>query len=156
MSEQSDILQKELEKLSADLTERYEQLGMRASGKFDREKTVTVSETNTGVKGKIEGALHTTQLQFGRRPGKFPPLAAIEQWIRDKGIVPDIPIRSLAYLIARKIAKEGWKREGYGGVELISSVVTPERIDNIIAQVGIVNVDAIVSGFVKELEAVEA
>jgi len=44
----------------------------------------------------------------GRNAGKFPPKEAIEQWIVDKGIVPDdISIESLAFLIGRKIAKEG-------------------------------------------------
>ena len=42
----------------------------------------------------------------------------------------------MAFLIARKIARNGWKREEYGGVELISSVVTDERIQKIIDEVG--------------------
>jgi len=39
-------------------------------------------------------------------------------------------------LIARKIAREGWKREKFGGVQLISQVVTAERIQKIIDRVG--------------------
>lgn len=156
MSSQTDILQKEFDKLSADLTTRYVELGMKASGKWDKEKTVEISESGTVVSAKIEGTPYTRQLQFGRKPGKFPPLAAIEQWIRDKNIQPDIPIRSLAYLIARKIAKEGTKYFKQGGTDLVDSVVTPERIDSIIAQVGIINVDAIVRGFVTELKKVAA
>lgn len=55
-----------------------------------------------------------------RGPGSAPPVAAIERWIRRKKIAPDAPvskskrrpsqaklIRSLAFAIARKIAKEG-------------------------------------------------
>ena len=49
-----------------------------------------------------------------------------------------ITLSSLAFLIARKIANEGWKRERFGGVELISTVVTPERIQMIIDEVGAV------------------
>ena len=58
-------------------------------------------------------------LIYGRRPGKFPNLLAIEQWIEDKGIVPrpdkngkSLSTKSLAYLIGRKIKNEGnevWK-----------------------------------------------
>ena len=53
-------------------------------------------------------------LIYGRRPGKFPNLLAIEQWIEDKGIVPrpdkngkSLSTKSLAYLIGRKIANSG-------------------------------------------------
>ena len=53
-------------------------------------------------------------VEYGRRPGKWPPLSAIERWIRIKPIVPRayggrrVPTtKSLAFLIARKIGTEG-------------------------------------------------
>lgn len=52
---------------------------------------------------------------YGRGPGKMPPINAIEQWIKVKGITPKtyngIPTseKSLAFLIARKIGREGTK-----------------------------------------------
>lgn len=70
-------------------------------------------------------------IEYGRKAGKFPPLQSIEEWIKVKGIQPmtrtqasvkrwtqhrgrirrndgRIPsIKSLAYLIGRKIAEEG-------------------------------------------------
>lgn len=156
MSLQSEILKKEFERLSADLTAKYNELGMRASGDWEKGKTVDISERGTVVSGKIEGLDYTEQLQFGRKPGRFPPIDAIEKWISDKGIATDIPIRSLAFLIARKIANEGTKYFRQGGTDLIDSVITPERIDDIISQVGIINVEGIVDGFVKELKEVAA
>lgn len=51
----------------------------------------------------------------GRRPGKQPPLSVISNWITKKRITPrldrKIPTiqKSLAFLIARKIGKEGTK-----------------------------------------------
>lgn len=57
--------------------------------------------------GKVFGKAYVYFQMNGRRPGGFPPLESIIQWIQDKGITPDIPIRSLAFLIARKIAKTG-------------------------------------------------
>lgn len=54
-------------------------------------------------------------VEHGRKPGKFPPLNAIERWIRVRRIVPyanngKVPtVRQLAYLIARKIARVGTK-----------------------------------------------
>ena len=49
---------------------------------------------------------------YGRRPGKMPPVSAIEEWITRRRIVPEpntsTPnVTSLAYVIARKIGREG-------------------------------------------------
>jgi hypothetical protein len=77
-------------------------------------------------------------------------------WIYDKQIRPDIPIRSLAYLIARKIAREGTDYFKQGGTDLIDSVVTPQRIDSIISKIGVVHVDFIVKGFINEIKKVAA
>ena len=156
MSLQSDILKIELDKLSADLTAKYDELGMRASGKWEREKTVEVSQSGSVISGKIEGMKYTEQLQFGRRPGRFPPIDSIEQWISDKGITSEIPVRSLAFLIARKIANEGTRYFKQGGTDLIDSVITTSRIDEIVSKVGIINVESIVSGFVSELKKLAA
>lgn len=57
---------------------------------------------------------------YGRGPGKFPPLDKIEDWIRRRKITP-YPTKSgktptrpqLAFLIARKIANEGFKGSGF-------------------------------------------
>ena len=52
-------------------------------------------------------------VEYGRGPGKMPPIDAIAQWIKVKPVIPD-PIngkvpdtRQLAFLIARKIGREG-------------------------------------------------
>ena len=49
---------------------------------------------------------------YGRPPGKMPPVSAIEEWITRRRIVPEpntsTPnVTSLAYVIARKIGREG-------------------------------------------------
>lgn len=57
---------------------------------------------------------------YGRGPGKYPPLDKIEDWIRRRKITP-YPTKSgktptrpqLAFLIARKIANEGFKGSGF-------------------------------------------
>lgn len=53
-------------------------------------------------------------VEEGRKPGKFPPLDKIEEWIRIKPVAPypdargRVPSNSqLAFLIGRKIAEEG-------------------------------------------------
>ena len=49
---------------------------------------------------------------YGRPPGKMPPVSAIEEWITRRRIVPESntstpSVTSLAYVIARKIGREG-------------------------------------------------
>ena len=51
---------------------------------------------------------------YGRPPGKMPPVSAIEEWITRRRIVPEpntsTPnVTSLAYVIARKIGRKGTK-----------------------------------------------
>ena len=131
------ILSKRFEELKTDLIKAYDEKGMRASGRWaDALEVVQDNPFNV----KLLGLEYSKQLESGRSPGGFPPLQEIEQWIRDKNIFAtvqgNITISSLAFLIARKIAREGWKREGYGGVDLLSDVITPQRIQDIINEVG--------------------
>jgi hypothetical protein len=133
----SKVLSKEFELLKDDLIKAYDAKGMRASGKFAETLEVKVN----GLTAQLWGESYAQQLETGRKAGAFPPISAIEQWIKDKGIANriqgEISITSLAFLIARKIAQRGWKREEYGGVELISEVVTDVRIQKIIDEVGV-------------------
>ncbi len=134
MESSEQILKRELDILIDELIEAYDRKGMRASGKWAESLK---SEVRNGV-GSIFGEKYTDQLEYGRRPGGFPPIDQIEQWVQDKGIRAienNISNRTLAFLIARKIAREGWKREGRGGVDLISEVVTPQRVQQILNKI---------------------
>ena len=132
-----DILLKEFNKLKDDLIAAYDQKGMRASGRW-ADSLEVVQDNPFNV--KIIGLDYSQQLESGRSAGGMPPISAIEQWIKDKNIFAqverNISITSLAFAIAKKIQREGWDREGYGGVDLISDVVTPKRIQDIIYKVG--------------------
>ena len=139
----NETLIKEFESIKADLISAYDRKGMRASGKFA--DSLEVKQTIRGV--QLWGLSYAQQLETGRRkdgsgtgPEWSNPKEDIIQWIKDKGIANriqgEISISSLAYLIIRKIRKEGWKREGHGGVELISEVITEQRIQSIIDKVG--------------------
>ena len=57
-------------------------------------------------------------IEYGRRPGKMPPLDVIEKWINVRQIIPHsmtlksgktvIPsVKQLSFLIARKISRDG-------------------------------------------------
>lgn len=131
----SEILKQEFGLIKQELIAQYDALGMRASGEWADALEVQQSGTNV----KLLGLKYSEQLEYGRRAGKAPPRKVIEQWIVDKGLAGrirgNISISSLAFLIARKIAREGWNRKEFGGVELISKVVTAERIQKILQRI---------------------
>lgn len=134
-----NILKTELESIKADLIEKHKELGMEASGDWVNSIEVKTNKLH----GQIEANDYSWYLQHGRKPGKMPPIKAIEKWINDKGIVPlekNLKISSLAFLIARKIKEEGTKYHKQGGTDLIDSVVTEERIQSIIDKISYVHI----------------
>jgi hypothetical protein len=150
---------KGFELIKTDIALLYESKGMRASGAFVDSLETIYTETPIGYNAKLLGNDYAQQLETGRKAGSFPPIADIKKWIIDKGVfasaLQTITLSSLAFLIARKIANEGWKRERFGGVELISSIITPERIQMIIDEVGAVETMRItteIKGMLNELE----
>lgn len=126
------LLLLEFEKMKQDLISKHIELGMKASGKWI--DSLEVVEENLRV--SLLGEKYTDQLVYGRRAGTMPPVSAIEQWIKDKGIIPNIPIRSLAWAIAINIKKKGTKYYQQGGTDLVSSVITVDRINKIINLIG--------------------
>jgi len=136
------VLSKEFEKLKSDLIVAYDAKGMRASGKFADSLEVMIFNDESSYKAQLWGEDYAQQLETGRQGGTYPPIDAIKKWIVDKGIftqaLQNIKLSSLAFLIARKIYRNGWKRQGHGGVDLISQVITPERLQDIIDEVGAV------------------
>ena len=67
---------------------------------------------NTGV--VIVGAMYGGYLEFGRKAGGMPPIAPLETWVKKKGIATDSKeIKSIAFAIARSIAKNGTKPRPY-------------------------------------------
>lgn len=127
------IIKEEFLLIVEDLIKKHDELGMRSSGNWAKSLEVDATEF-TGV---ILGEAYTQQLATGRKPGKFPPIKSIEEWIKSKPIrfETEMKISQLAFLIARKIAREGTKYFQQGGTELIESVITPERIQGIIDKV---------------------
>ena len=75
-------------------------------------------------------------LEYGRRAGKQPPIEAIEEWIRVKPIIPyaingKVPdTRQLAFLIARKIGREGTE-----GKKPLTNAMYSDNAENIIQEV---------------------
>lgn len=142
------ILKEEFEKLRLDMIRKHEELGMRASGRWI-EGTQTIVR---GLTASLVGEHYTEYLVDGRPPSvKMPPVEAIKRWIEDKGIQPDRgTISSLAWAIAKKIQREGTEYFKEGGTDLVSAVITPERIQSIVDRVTEFNIQ----GFYSDLEDV--
>jgi len=74
-------------------------------------------------------------LEHGRRPGKFPPVTNIRDWVRSKLGIEENKVNSIAYLIGRKIANDGTEvyKDISKGIELDKLVSEALRELEIIA-----------------------
>lgn len=73
-----------------------------------------VKTTGSGIPRNLEGRIFNTTaygmpVELGRRPGKQPPSSALELWVRRKLGVPENRVKSVAFLVARKIGRKGTK-----------------------------------------------
>ena len=131
MSSAAEVLAAEFELLKAEIIAKYEASGTAASGNWAN--TVQVQPVANGY------SITAADYINGRNPGKPPPSEAILAWIEQKGIASKLEkgrtVTSLAYLIARKIAREGWKPKNTD-TSFINGVVTPQRIQQILDKVG--------------------
>ncbi|RZJ67687.1 MAG: hypothetical protein EOO50_05235 [Flavobacterium sp.] len=140
--ETKDVLHEEMERLRDDILKVYNSSGKRTTGEFER-GLLTLYQPN-------QAFLFGYEYLGGRRAGKMPPLEAIEKWIKAKGLKPledKLSISSLAFLIARSIAKKGTKKEN--NLPIYTQVITPDRIQEILDKVEQINV----SRFIKDVEA---
>jgi hypothetical protein len=86
----------------------------QASGATAAAMRVEAAEVARGYTLKLFAPGSILTLIFGRRAGSFPNLTGIKRWIAVRGIVPHpdrngkaVSTDSLAYLIGRKIQREG-------------------------------------------------
>ena len=151
-----EVLQLEFEKLGKDLVSKYIELGMKASGQWERELEVLItSKSLNSLSAKIIGMQYTEQLHYGRRPNHDQSAKAIKafvgwagstfikKWLEDKGIIAN------PFAVAYGIAIRGTKYYREGGTDLLESVVTNERMQEIIDKIGIIEVDYMIKGLVK-------
>jgi hypothetical protein len=88
-------------------------------------------------------------VEYGRKAGTFPNLDAIKRWIRNKPVLPTayngkIPtIDTLAYLIGRKIEREGTNATNALGTAMVKMEEKFNLLDDAITQDLKDNVDII-------------
>ena len=142
-----EIFRAEMEQLRQEVIAQYRSSGRAASGRWA--ETVQVQQLPNGFTLVADSYIN------GRGPGKAPPSAVIQQWITQKGIAArlgkEISVSSLAFLIARKIARMGWHPPA-GQEDFIAQVVTPARIQKIIDKVAPVYLDTLAQQFFDSLK----
>jgi hypothetical protein len=102
-----DIVDEKVIKIFGDeyikiLTDNLLKAGKEASGNLIRSLDWRMAKTADTVQMLIEGEEYLLYVDRGRRPGKFPPISAIESWCRIKGIN-----QKAAFPIAKNIFKFG-------------------------------------------------
>jgi hypothetical protein len=108
MKTNEEVYRKYLEILRLKLIKKYDDLGLRASGKYADELEASVLPN----KLIMFGSSYSQFMELGRNPGRFPPIKSILEWIENKQGIPAIfkeKKKQYAFLIARKIANEGIK-----------------------------------------------
>lgn len=82
------------------------------------ELETSVVGTATSEKIEIRSNMYgEIVLEYGRRPGKFPPVEPLEQWAVNRGMG-----KGVGYLIARKIARMGTKKFREGGPKQLTKI----------------------------------
>lgn len=112
------VLEQYAQRLVAQYKDNLSQGKRNASSKLANTVKAEVKVEETVISVELTLQDYWYYVEHGRKAGKMPPISNIEEWIKVKPIVPrpfgksqkQIPSpRSLAYLIARKIGREGTK-----------------------------------------------
>lgn len=93
-----------LQGIKADVTE---DLSAKNISKGDLGMVPILKISGDMIYGEIQANHYWYYLVHGRKPGKQPPIDSILEWLEKKGITADISLRSLAFLVARKIGRVG-------------------------------------------------
>lgn len=96
VTEADQLLEREVKDLTPTAS------GISRASIFSREQILP--DGGIGVVGTSQP--HVAYVELGTRP-HFPPVEALEDWVRTKLAVPEKRVHGVAYLIARKIAARG-------------------------------------------------
>jgi len=133
-----DIIQTWLNGRREALRQEYNSSGRKASGYFGEHIDVEMYDEG----GRMRTPLYVGALVFGRKPtssggggGGRSLYSIILDWIKVKGITPDDPKmtdNTLAYLITRKIHKQGIKVPNqYNDGKLLDNTFTAESVQDL-------------------------
>lgn len=126
---------------------------IKASGKSAG--SMDIQELKTG--GQLVGDDYFQQQIVGRKPGKFPPIKPIMDWIDQKGLsLTGITKKGLAFVIARKISEKGTDifRKKRPGLD-INSIVNDVRSQLVDQLIKAGNIE-LKTSFTKALKGIQA
>jgi hypothetical protein len=131
-----DIIQTWLNGRRDAMRQEYNSSGRKASGYFGEHIDIEMYDEG----GRMRTPLYVGALVFGRKPtsgggGDKSLYSMILDWIKVKGITPDDPKmtdNTLAYLITRKIHKQGIKVPNqFNDGKLIDNTFTAESVQDL-------------------------
>ena len=113
----SNALAQFIEDLSASYKEALLRDGKKATGNLISSiKPISIEFSSNKMQGSISLASYWKYVEYGRKPGKWPPRDKILNWVKVKPVIPrpngnaKPPTQEqLAFLIQRKIGTEGIK-----------------------------------------------
>lgn len=124
-----DLLSQFLEAIKQDVIAEQQRQNKIASGESIRSYEVVTEGNELYTVGQLKASNYWDFIENGRGPGKFPPLERIQQWIKEKGIESDLrKIKSLAYVIGKKIAEKGTNQYDQGPAGLLMAA-TESRLE---------------------------
>jgi hypothetical protein len=147
-----EIIKEEIDAILEDILTVYEQSGRKVSGQFEEGLEAVYSHNSATIKGFVYLAGRGKTKKKGKA-GEPTLQEQILKWIKARGITAiedNVSQSSLAYLIARKIHKEGTNRSEW--LRIYEQVITPERIDGIISRISELNLNRLITEINAELE----
>lgn len=116
----SRVLEEYGDALQNSLKNAYLENDKKASGELIESVRYIITKNEREIEVSLNLAEWWKYIEYGRRPGKFPPTDAIMKWIKIKPVIPTEGVtgklpteQQLAFLIGRKIAMKGIEAGNY-------------------------------------------
>ncbi len=100
-------------KIIADAQQNLRTNGTNNTGLLSNSGKVQKIDVGYDIGFFSKGKGYAEYVEYGRRAGRFPPLADIRAWARKKLRVEDKRLNSAAFLIGRKIARKGTRPQPF-------------------------------------------
>ncbi len=141
------------------LSEGLKDNNSTASGELDSSIEFKISSKKNKIDMSILMEDYWEFVDQGRRPGKRPPTAPIEEWltypnVKDKlgvGSLTEAQTKSLAYIIAKKIGDKGTKGTDFATNVFESRLVTQE-LPQIIAEAVYEDANLLIDELISNIE----
>jgi hypothetical protein len=149
-----------LEESRVKMIAEYDRLKFRASGNYANTLEPVIESTFDYTRVKMLGSAYAEQMQFGRgktqNTGTGQVKEGIIKWVADRGITPRdaaTSVESMIFMIVRAIHRRGYTVAGREGV--ISNVITPEWINNLVSRAGVVELGRVTSDILRLVKEIQ-